>query len=40
MQQDKHMQQGRNICLGAYVINVKCMYTSACGDIVDMRYIY
>ena len=29
------MQCGRHIWSGAYVINLKCMYTSACGDIVD-----
>ena len=35
MQWDIHMQCGRHICSGAYVINVKCMYTSACGDFID-----
>ena len=29
------MQYGRLICSGTYVINVKCMYTSVPGHIVD-----
>ena len=29
------MQCGKHICLWAYVSNVKCMYTSASGHIVD-----
>ena len=32
---DIHMQCERCICSGAYVINVKCIYSSASGDIVD-----
>ena len=35
VQWDIHMQCGRHICSEAYVNNVKCMYTSACADIVD-----
>ena len=30
-----HMQCGRHIRSEAYVINVKCMYFSACSDIVN-----
>ena len=29
------MQFGMYICLEAHVINVKCMYTSAPGHIID-----
>ena len=29
------MQCGRHICSGAYVSNMKFMYTSSFGDIVD-----
>ena len=32
---DIHVQCGKHIWSGAYVINVKCMYTNACVDIVD-----
>ena len=35
MQWDKYVQCGRHICSGAYANNVKCMYTSAPGHIVD-----
>ena len=35
VQWDIHIQYGRHICLGAYVSNVKCMYTSICSHIVD-----
>ena len=35
VQYDIHIQYGRHVCLGAYVNNVRCMFTSAGGDIVD-----
>ena len=35
MQWDIYVQCGRHICPVAYVNNVKCIYTSALGDIVD-----
>ena len=35
VQWDIHMQYGRHICSGAYVNNLKCMYSSAFGDILD-----
>ena len=30
-----YVQCGRHICSGAYVSNVKCMYTTSSGHIVD-----
>ena len=30
-----YMQCGRHICSGALASNVKCMYTSAHGHIID-----
>ena len=32
---DIHVEFGRHICSGAYVNNVKCIYTSDCGHTVD-----
>ena len=41
---DIYMQCGRHICYGAYVSDVKRVYTSTCGDTVDciefMSHIY
>ena len=37
VQWDIYMLYDRNICSGAYANNVKCMYTSASGHIVDCR---
>ena len=34
------MQCGRDICLGAFVSNVKCMYASAFGHIIDSLSSY
>ena len=31
----EHVQHGRHIGSGTYASNVKCMYTSASGDIVN-----
>ena len=35
MQWDMHMQCNSHTSSGAYVIIMKCKYTSACDDIVD-----
>ena len=35
VQLDIYVQCGRYICSGAYVSNVKYMYTSAAGHIID-----
>ena len=35
MHWDIHMQCGGHICSEEYAKNVKCIYTSACGDTVD-----
>ena len=35
VQWDIYVQYGRNICLGVSANNVKCMYSSAFGHIID-----
>ena len=35
LQWDMNLQCGKHICLGAYVINMECMYTNTSGHIIN-----